>query len=90
MNVSSLLRRIAVLKGRGEYRSAVSLLSKALRRKIVGGTRESLSYELGTLLTRHGGSKARACRHWRRHERRYRSGRHAREIARAKARLGCD
>ena len=86
----AFLHHIAVLRSRGRYDSARQEIAAALGRNLAASTHERLSFELGTLLTRHLNDNARACAHWRAHELRHPRGRYDRELREAKQQLGCD
>jgi hypothetical protein len=90
VDIASLTEKIDELRRRGEYRDAAEQLERALSRRLDHRTGEVLSYELGTILARHLGDPARACRHWARHVERFDGGRYAAQIERSRATLDCE
>jgi len=86
----SLLDEVERLRSQGRYREAAGRLRESLHRVAERPTRERLSYELGTILTHHLRDSAAACRHWRRHLRRFGTARYGREIDEARRTLGCE
>jgi len=87
--VETLEERVGRLRNQGRFREATRTLRRALGRIADRATRESFSYELGAILTHHLPDAAAACRHWRRHLRRFGSSRYGEEIRQARTRLGC-
>jgi len=85
-----IVSEVTELRAQRKYRAAVSLLRGALRERWDRHTREVLSYELGTILSTQLPDHAQACAHWDEHRRQFPSGRYARAIERARARLRCD
>jgi len=86
----AIQQRIAALRSRGRYEEAVREIAGALdERSYSQRARETLSFELGSMLTNQLADRQRACAHWARHLRRYERGRYAVEIAQARRRLRC-
>jgi uncharacterized cupin superfamily protein len=89
-SVTALVDEVTALRARGEYRTAATRLETALAEP--GWDRraaEVLSFELGTMLTRHLGDASRACRHWTAHLERFDGSRYEEAIERHRARLSC-
>jgi uncharacterized cupin superfamily protein len=89
-SVTALIDEVTALRARGDYRTAATLLETALAEP--GWDRraaEVLSFELGTILTRHLGDVSRACRHWAAHLERWKNTRYHEAIERHRTRLGC-
>ena len=89
-SVAGLIDEVAALRARGEYRAAAARLEAALAES--GWDRraaEVLSFELGTILTRHIGDATRACRHWSAHLERFDGTRYHEAISRHRSQLGC-
>jgi hypothetical protein len=89
-SVTALIDEVAALRARGEYRTAATRLETALAEP--GWDRraaEVLSFELGTILTRHLGEPPRACRHWAAHLERWGGTRYHEAIERHRTRLAC-
>lgn len=87
--LASVLDGVASSRTRGEYDEATASLRKALRGRWRTGTRERLSFELGSILGDHLGDRAAACDYWSHHHARFRSGRYRDEVKSALHRLGC-
>jgi transmembrane sensor len=87
-SVVALLHEVDVLRGRSEYERAVEKLADGLRTEPVG-SRERLSFELGSILTHQLKDEARACEHWAKHRRQYPQGAYDDEVARAVDALRC-
>ncbi len=81
LDADEIIDRVTELRGMGHYAQAVAVLRKALRQRWDRRTGQVLSYELGQILERHRHDPAAACRHWRRHQRRYPEGRYAGAVA---------
>jgi hypothetical protein len=77
------------LRRRGQYERAAARLREALEQRWPTRTADVLSYELGTILTRHLHDPARACTHWEQHLDRFRATRYRRQILAAKSSLDC-
>lgn len=88
-DLEQVLHEIEVLRSRGEFEQAAQQLESALREQ-PRGTREILSFELGSLLTNQLKDRNRACAQWARHQRAFRGGRYADEVDLARKRLHCD
>lgn len=89
-SVTALVDEVTALRARGEYRTAATRLETALAEP--GWDRraaEVLSFELGTILTRHLGDAPRACRHWTAHLERFGGSRYHEAIERHRTRLSC-
>jgi hypothetical protein len=89
-SVTALIDEVTALRARGEYRTAATRLETALAEP--GWDRraaEVLSFELGTILTRHLGDAPRACRHWAAHLERWHNTRYHEAIERHRTRLAC-
>jgi transmembrane sensor len=89
VRIEELLQRIDELRSRGQFDAAAAELSRALEAGYAEATRERLSFELGTILSRPGSDGQRACAHWRDHAKRFAQGRYDREIEQAVKRLNC-
>lgn len=87
---AQLAEEVAQLRGRGEYRAALTLLRSGLTRGWGLRSRELLSYEIGTILERHLSDVPGACTHWTRHITSFPKGRYVAMVTRIMARLGCD
>ncbi len=87
--VEALLHRLAGLRTRGEYDTAIRELRVALGRSLPESSRELLEYELGSLLTYQLADPQRACEHWTRFTRRFKSGRYAAEVQAAQETMRC-
>lgn len=90
VDLDVLLDRLASLREQGRFREAAAQLTHALKGHFTAATRERLSYELGAILTYQLNDAARACAHWRDHQRRHPQGRYDEEVQQALQRLGCD
>jgi transmembrane sensor len=88
-SVEALLGRLASLRTRGRYAEAAEALRTALTDPWSKGTRERLSFELGSIVSDHLGDRAAACREWDRHQAEFGDGRYAKEIEDARQRLRC-
>jgi hypothetical protein len=88
-DAESLLERVARLRDQRRFVEAAAALQRGLPRVRDRGTRETFSYELGSILTHHLDDRGRACRHWRRHLRRYGAARYGHEINGALRKLSC-
>lgn len=88
-SVEALLGRLAGLRTRGRYAEAAEALRAALNDPWSKGTRERLSFELGSIVSDHLGDRAVACREWDRHHAEFGGGRYAKEIEDARQRLSC-
>jgi hypothetical protein len=89
-SATDLIDEVTALRARGEYDTAARRLESALASP--GWDRraaEVLSFELGTILTRHIGDVQRACRHWNEHLDRFTSPRYRDAITRHRTRLEC-
>lgn len=82
------LTEIKQLRRLGEFDTASSKLNKLEANAPTKKIAEIISYERGDLLSEHGDA-ASACKHWRRHQRRYKRGRYASDVTRRRAELGC-
>ncbi len=89
-STESLLAELAELRARGRYEEAVRLLDAALREERVPASRERLSFELGSILTRQIRDPRRACAHWRQHVAAFPLGRYEREVGAVREQLGCE
>jgi transmembrane sensor len=87
--LQAALARIERLRLRQEYAALARAIAALLPRVQDESLRETMSFELGDLLTRRVGSAQRACRHWRKHQREFGHSRYAEQIAEARATLGC-
>lgn len=85
----SLGNKVARLRSQGRYAQAARELRLALPRITDRGTRVRYSYELGGILTYQLPDPAAACRHWRRHLRRFGPGGDAEGIRLARQKAGC-
>lgn len=88
-SVEALLGHLASLRTRGRYADAAQALRTALKDPWSKGTRERLSFELGSIVSDHLGDRAAACREWDRHHAEFGDGRYAKEIEDARQRLSC-
>ena len=79
----------ARLRSQGRYKQAARALRAALPRITDRVTRERFSFELGDILTYQLSDPAAACRHWKRHLRRYGPGRDGKEIRQAQQKAAC-
>jgi transmembrane sensor len=66
-DTESLYERVEALRAQERYREAAAELRRHLPGVRDQVTRERLSFELGTILTRHLRDPAAACRHWEAH-----------------------
>lgn len=82
------LTEIKQLRRLGKFDAASSKLNKLEANAPTQKIAEVISYERGDLLTEHADA-ARACKHWRRHQRRYKRGRYMSDVVRRRDELGC-
>lgn len=88
---AAIIEQVARLRAQGRYADAASVLRRANRaRRWDRRTAQVLSYELGEIIERHLDDTAAACKHWARHQARFRGGRYARAVTAARERLACD
>lgn len=90
VDVDAVIGSVDASRRSGDYHGAADALRVALRGKLDPRAREVLSYELGTILSGHLGDAAQACAHWQKHRSRFPAGRYAKQVARARADLGCE
>jgi hypothetical protein len=89
-SASDLVDEVAALRARGEYEAAARRLEAALATPGWDArAAEVLSFELGTISTRHLSDPRRACRHWNAHLERFENTRYREAIERHLARLDC-
>lgn len=87
---AAIIEEVARLRAQGRYADAASVLRRANKaRRWDRRTAQVLSYELGEIIERHLDDTAAACKHWARHQARFRGGRYARAITAAQERLDC-
>ncbi|TPV94982.1 MAG: hypothetical protein B7733_12345 [Myxococcales bacterium FL481] len=87
-SLGELLEQSNAFRARRDYRRAHRLLSQALKQPWDRRTEELLSVELGEVLSRY--DPEAACRHWRRHRRRFAAKRPATATAQWAHRAGCE
>lgn len=90
VDLDEVIATVAAARRAGRYLAAATTLREALARRLDEHAREVLSFELGTILTRHLHAQVDACAHWAEHHRRFGGGRYAKQVARAEAELGCE
>ena len=79
----AIAETVTRLRAASRYGEAARVLRKALRRRWSGRTAQVFSYELGEILERHQADHEAACRHWRRHAKRFPAGRYADAVRRS-------
>jgi hypothetical protein len=89
IDVDALITAVDASRRTGDYHGAADALRAALRGHLDLRAREVLSYELGTILGGHLKDTEQACAHWSEHHRRFGDGRYGKQVARARAQLGC-
>ena len=87
--VRRYLTEIDALRIRRDYRALAQRLTALLAAGVDEPLAERLSIELSDVLTRHGGDRARACRHLTAHLRRYPHGGNRQELIRSATQLEC-
>ncbi|MGE0869249.1 MAG: hypothetical protein AB7P03_11825 [Kofleriaceae bacterium] len=87
---ATILDAVAKLRSRGQFAEAAALVRDTLETKdLTPSLRETLSFELGTLLTDQLRDASAACAHWNEHRRRFPRGNYATEVDGARRRLAC-